>query len=205
MRLVRAHDLVRVTDPELLAANGAPDWVLPALRATPWVVVRRAAAAAGQLSVGVRGATRALRYATEIPIASVAEMLSPEALVPRIDDMPADLPARRSLHVVRRRLDALGETWGPTGSTGFELAAGSPAVTAESDLDLVVRATGRSSRARFARLARVLAELPARVDCQVETADGAIALAELVSDAGELVLRTPDGPRLIESPWRRAA
>ena len=205
LSLVRTHDLVRVTDPELLVPSGAPDWVLAAVSTTPWVVVRRAAAAAGQLSVGVRGATRALRHATAIPIASVAEALPPEALVPRIDDMPTDLPARRSLHAARRRLDALGETWGPTGSMGFELAAGAPTVTPESDLDLVVRARGWSSRARFERLAGVLAELPARVDCQIETAEGAIALTEIVSDARELLLRTPTGPRLIESPWWRAS
>ena len=45
---------------------------------------------------------------------------------------------------------------------------------------------------------RDLAALPVRVDCQVETPLGAIALAELVSASDDVLVRTPDGPRLVE-------
>ncbi|MGO9153015.1 phosphoribosyl-dephospho-CoA transferase MdcG domain-containing protein [Mycobacterium sp.] len=47
--------------------------------------------------------------------------------------------------------------------------------------------------------------MPARVDYQIEIDGGALALGELASGAREVLLRTPTGPRLILTPWPRAA
>jgi phosphoribosyl-dephospho-CoA transferase len=96
---------------------------------------------------------------------------------------------------------ALDFTWGPTGSVGYELATGIAAVTATSDIDLVVRAPHEVSRQRARLLLVELASLPIRIDVQIETPSGAIALAEYVAGGTQIAFRTVDGPRLVNDPW----
>jgi phosphoribosyl-dephospho-CoA transferase len=50
---------------------------------------------------------------------------------------------------------------------------------------------------RLAALHRELRSLVVRVDCQVETSTGAVALAELVDEQSDIMVRTTDGPRLV--------
>ena len=78
-------------------------------------------------------------------------------------------------------------------------------MTPSSDLDLLVRPTRRQARATLKRLHVALQRLPARVDCQIEIDDGAIALGELLLGAREVLVRTPTGPRLISAPWSNEA
>jgi phosphoribosyl-dephospho-CoA transferase len=192
----RPHDLLRLPGPEVLPRD-APPWVRRGLGAAPWVVVRRAAAPTGLIAVGVRGASRSERYATEIDLDDVDEVAAPEDL--------AHMPPRRELAVmstlqaVRPLLDDTGLPWGPTGSVGFELATGIPTATPESDLDLLVRVPRGSAEvlARLAALYREFGSLAVRVDCQVGTSAGAVALAELVGGPCEVMVRTAQGPRLV--------
>ena len=197
----RPHDLLRLAQPLDAVPEDAPPWVATALRAAPWVVVRRAAASEGQVAVGVRGTARAQRFAMQIPETAVTEVLSPEALAMRAATMRPALPAARALRAAAALLDEAGLPWGPTGSVGFELASGVRTVRASSDLDLLVRPTRLPARATLKRLHVALRRLPARVDCQIEIDDGAIALGELLSGAREVLVRTPTGPRLISAPW----
>ena len=201
----RPHDLLRLAQPLDAVPEDAPAWVATALRAAPWVVVRRAAASEGQVAVGVRGTARAERFAMQIPETAVTEVLSPEALAMRAATMRPALPVARALRAAAALLGEAGLPWGPTGSVGFELASGLRTVTASSDLDLLLRPTRLPARATLKRLHVALRRLPARVDCQIETDDGAIALDELLSGAPEVLVRTPTGPRLISAPWSDAA
>ena len=63
-------------------------------------------------------------------------------------------------------------------------------------------ATDPLPRRAAAALLDRLADLPARVDVLLETPTGAVALAEYA--AGDCLLRTPTGPRLVRDPWRPA-
>lgn len=149
------------------------------------------------IAVGVRGASRSERYATEVHPDDVREVVEPEDL--------AHMPARRELAVmstlqtVRPLLDDTGLRWGPTGSVGFELTTGIPTATAESDLDLLVRVPRGSEEVLrcLAALHREFGHLAVRVDCQVETSAGAVALTELVGGPSEVMVRTAEGPRLV--------
>jgi phosphoribosyl-dephospho-CoA transferase len=203
---MRPHDMLRMASGAGLLYEGvAPDWVSASLARAPWVVVRRARTPAGLIPVGVRGHTRAERFAT---------LLAPEAIAARVT--PEDLAAARgwrqmprarwvgSLHVldaIDELFASLGLVWGPTGSVGFELATGLAAAGAASDLDVVIR-TPEPLPLEIAReIADHLKRLPTRVDAQLDTSGGAAALAEYAR--GERVLlRTSDGPRLIHDPWR---
>jgi phosphoribosyl-dephospho-CoA transferase len=174
---VRPHDLLRLRRP--VDPDGAPAWVARALADTPWVVVRRATATPGTIAVGVRGRTRADRFAFDLDPAAAAARVRPEDLAHRL---PALAPA----------LD--GWVWGPTGSVGFELATGRQAVTPASDLDLLVRA---ATLPPLDELRRLHQALPDRADCLIETPGGAAALAELITGAPRILLRTETGPRLV--------
>ena len=198
MRSLRPHDLVRLSEAHLVHPD-APPWARAALNVTPWVVVRRASASHGRIAVGVRGTTRSDRYAAEIDPADVCEVVTPEDLALAIPMPDRELAATNALRVVRPLLEEAGLRWGPTGSVGFELATRFPAATPASDLDLLVQMPRGSSKAtgQLMALSRDLQRLNVRVDCQVETCLGAAALAELTGSRSDVMVRTPEGPRLM--------
>ncbi|GBD47352.1 malonate decarboxylase holo-ACP synthase [Methylopila sp. Yamaguchi] len=191
---VRPHDLLRLRTPAALEAVDAPDWVARSLAAAPWVVVRRAGFVRGRIAVGVRGNSRAERFAAVVAEAAVAERLSPEDLRDR--PPPRAHPAFAALAQLGPVLDAAGLPGGPAGAAGYELATGRPALTAASDLDLVLRFDGVPDMAALAAVSAAAARAPLRVDLVVETPAGAVALDELLGDSPQVLLRTPQGPRL---------
>ena len=93
-------------------------------------------------------------------------------------------------------------TWGVTGSTGYALATGIPVIHAASDLDLLIRAPEPLTRDALQRWQQQLTGALCRADTQVETPEGAFALAEWLRD-GKTLLKTRHGPRLVVDPWRR--
>ncbi len=189
------HDLLRL-NPGAAAwlPAGAPAWAARALCDVPWVVVRRAEVPAARIAVGIRGADRSHRLAWTIPPGLAADTVAPQSLA--AVNPAREVPALGALPAVRAIFGDL--RWGPTGSVGFELATGVPAATVTSDLDVVVRPAGEPSASpgRLRDVYEQLKSLPVRVDCQVETRSGAVALAELISDRDEVLVRTPHGPRL---------
>jgi phosphoribosyl-dephospho-CoA transferase len=194
----RPHDLLRLARAGVLPP-GAPPWANSALSVTPWVVVRRAVAPMGRIAVGVRGTSRSERYATAVDPDDICEVVAPEDLAHVLPRGRGELAAMCTLDTVRPVLDVTGLRWGPTGSVGFELATAIPTATPQSDLDLLVRVPSGVSAALtlLAALHRQFRSLAARVDCQVETPSGAIALAELVDGASDVMVRTAAGPRLV--------
>ena len=169
------------------------------MRITPWVVVRRALAPIDRVAVGVRGANRSERYATEVELGAVCQAVAPEDLAHTAPAPGRELAVMDTLSAIRPLLDATGLEWGPTGSVGFELATGVPTATPESDLDLVVRVSIGSQNVvpRLTELHRHLHSLSGRVDCQVETTSGAVALAEIVGGQSDIMVRTVEGPHLV--------
>jgi phosphoribosyl-dephospho-CoA transferase len=201
----RAHDLLRVA--RLDRADNEPDWVREALTRAPWAVVRRAGAAAGFVAVGIRGATRAQRFGTWLHHQDIESICSPEDL---LDTSPSGnrlaLPAFAALVALRASSSALdGYAWGPTGSAGFELAAGVPTISASSDLDLLIRMPERPAPAAIRTLADTLSHAAdragTRIDAQLETPGGGVALAELAAGKPLVLARASDGPRLVADPW----
>jgi phosphoribosyl-dephospho-CoA transferase len=213
------HDLLRLRHVPHWPA--APAWVQATLAELPLVVVRRATAPPGRVSVGVRGAHRAARFAGLVSLADIAAVARPEALVEatasvlasvaRAHDAPrhAGLPAFMVLRQVAAVLQPFRLAWGPTGSVGFELASGVPVVHGHSDLDLLVRTPQRLARASAQHLLQALsapaAQAGIRVDVQLETPGGAVALAEYASGAKHLLLRTGKAALLVEDPWAACA
>ena len=198
----RTHDLLRIASVATLC-RGTPDWVAHALRAAPWVVVRRAHCASGRVPVGIRGVHRGHRHATDISKDMVSEILSPPDLLDRVDNLP-DLPATRALRGAAQLLAPMGLRWGPGGSVGFTLATGVCAITAASDLDLILTADHLPPRALLAAVRDALRTLPVRVDAQLDLPIGGVALDELLSGTDRVLIRTADGPVLSDASalWR---
>lgn len=204
----RAHDLLRVA--RLAPCDDEPDWVRGALARAPWVVVRRTCAAAGFVAVGVRGSVRSERFGTWLNNEDIESSVRPEDLL-GIDPLRARraLPAFIALATLRMAASPLrNHAWGPTGSAGFELATGVPTLTASSDLDILIRLPQRISRAAIDSLAQTLAQAASRagtrIDAQLETPAGGVALAELAAHKPRVLARASRSAQLVADPWQAA-
>ncbi|MFG1932812.1 malonate decarboxylase holo-ACP synthase [Mycobacterium sp. NPDC048908] len=197
MTTPRPHDLVRIGSAAQLCRT-SPQWVTPALRDAPWVVVRRARCAPGFLPVGIRGQGRSRRHATAVELSCITEVVTPADLVGHIDELP-DGAVKETLGRVAALLAPTGLRWGPGGSVGFTLATGVCAVTPGSDLDIVLTLDDVPPLATLAALRESFRVLPARVDCQLDLPIGGVALDELLSPADLVLVRTADGPILTKA------
>lgn len=180
----------------------APGWVGAAVGAGQPLVARRAPAPAGQVAVGVRGAERGQRYATFMALAQVNRIVRPEQLIDALGRQP--WPALQALTWVRPWMDGTGLVWGVAGSAGFELASGVAAVHAASDLDLILRTPRRVGRDWAAALVRALEGAPCRVDVQLQTPAGGVALRDWAGPSRQVLLKGVEAARLVEQPWARA-
>lgn len=205
---MRPHDLLRLADGAGLShEESVPAWIPTSLTRAACVVVRRAHAPAGLIPVGVRGRTRAERFAALLALDAVAARVTPEDLVCargwRNMVRARWIRSLRVLDAVDELFAALGLAWGPTGSVGFELATGVAAASTDSDLDVVVRAPEPLPLGNAREIADHLNRLPTCVDAQLDTPAGAVMLSEYAR-GDRVLLRTPDGPRLTWDPWRDA-
>jgi phosphoribosyl-dephospho-CoA transferase len=192
------HDLLWGLPASALPVD-APAWAFEVVGLGHPVVVRRARVAAGLVAVGVRGRSRDQRYATHMKLDEVQRRVRPEALNTMTPD--ADWPALRALQQIRPLMEALGLPWGVAGSAGFELASGVPVLHAGSDLDLILRTPHFIDRQHAARLVEQLAGAVCRIDLQLQTPLGAVALREWAGTSRQVLLKTEDGARLVDNPW----
>ena len=202
--LPRVHDLVLLRSGDVgTACMAEPPWVTPALRHTPWVVVRRTPAPPGKLAVGVRGAVREQRWGGFIELSQVALTKKPSQLrcsLPR--DCRRMIPALKALTFIETVLEHMDLDWGPAGSVGFELATGNPVATEGSDLDVVVFASRRIDAVTARDLWLSLAASPAKIDLRIETPVCGFSLEEYArAESTKVLIRRPAGRRLVEDPW----
>ena len=193
-----AHDLLWGMTPAQLPAD-APLWAVESLAAGQPVVVRRALSADGFVAVGVRGVLREQRLAAFMAVDSIACRVSPEALC-QIDS-ERDLPVMQALKQLRPMLDDCGWVWGVSGSVGFELASGFRAMHAASDLDLILRAPQMIGRDQARELVALFDQTACRVDMQLQTPFGAVALREWASGSARVLLKNAHQAALVIDPW----
>lgn len=195
---VLAHDLLWGMTPEQLPAD-APQWAIDSLAAGKPVVVRRAVSTEGLIAVGVRGVLREQRLAAFMPVDSIACRVTPEALCHV--ESERDLPVMQALRQLRPVLDDCGWIWGVSGSAGFELASGFAAMHEASDLDLILRTPQLITRNQARKLVAVFDQAICRVDMQLQTPFGAVALREWAGNASRVLLKNAHEASLVSDPW----
>lgn len=240
----RPHDLIWVADPAALHWRGdVPGWCAHWLQCgapTPVVLRRENTGDPNLLPVGIRGVHRRQRQAAYLERRAVARILPPEQIIRSInmtEGMGVTGQALQSsqgnvklerllgteLPVILRNLlpamAGIGLPWGPTGSLGFALATGLPALHADSDIDLLVRAPAPLSQEQVRALAAVVAGSARPIDMQIDTGAGGFAFKEWVARNPEwaghdaryprsgprrVLLKTGAGPVLAHDPWRGA-
>ncbi|KIU52427.1 phosphoribosyl-dephospho-CoA transferase [Pseudomonas putida] len=194
------HDLLWTTALDGLPAD-APVWAVNVLQQGRPVVVRRAEGAPGQVAVGLRGSNREQRYASWIPASSVQRQVSPEQLA-AYPIGTRQWPALQALAQLRPVLDATGLVWGVSGSAGYELACGVAVLHQHSDLDLILRTPAPMSRLAARQLLERLRTPLCRIDVQLQTPGGAVALGEWAGDARQVLLKASTGACLAADPWQ---
>ena len=180
----------------------APAWVVDVVRLGHPVVVRRAQVLDGLVAVGVRGRSRDERYATVLKCADIVKQIKPEQLVDGRVKHGNDWPALHALRQIRPVMNVLGLPWGVAGSVGFELASDVPVLHQDSDMDLILRTDWFFSRQQAAELVEALQGAACRIDLQLQTPAGAVALREWAGRAQKVLLKADDGARLVDNPWQ---
>src|SRR5580704_16431712 len=196
------HDLIKIKKEEDLSTDlPLPAWVSESLNLAPFVVVRRSHSPDGNIPVGVRGRERGQRFPAWLRQKKAVAVITPYSLMGSANwnrvDNPGAPAAIRSLRQVTSLLQSTGYRWGPTGSVGFELAANTTTVKEDSDLDILIDLPEFVPILSAARLMEHLQRrMLVRLDVQLNTPQGSLALAEYISAATVLV-KGNSGPVLL--------
>jgi phosphoribosyl-dephospho-CoA transferase len=195
---LEAHDLLWGMSADALAGD-APLWVKAVLQRGDPVVVRRAITAADQVAVGIRGQFRHQRYAAVMPRSTITRQLKPEALT-QVEIHQFKHLAER-LQSISSIMKNFSGCWGYTGSFGFELATGIATVTAQSDIDLLIRTEQPFTKQQAIELLENFQQAGLNVDIQLQLPQGGLALKEWARNSGKVLLKRPDGAVLVGNPW----
>lgn len=203
---LKVNDLLKInTVNDLIGDFIDSPWIDEAVKRAPLVVVRRAPLINNVVPIGIRGTNRSQRLAANILYSNIIEIITPEQLVEgklwRNNKHIRETQIFKTLEAVDSTFQSYSMTWGPTGSVGFELASGVETVTATSDLDIVVRAPSFLSIKTAKDIIKELSTVITKVDIQIETPKGSLALAEYARGDSNILIRTFNGPRLIKNPW----
>lgn len=203
MPLPRAHDLIWITESDLLESDDdLPDWVTHGWRRQLPLVVRRDRRDDGAIPVGVRGMARIQRAAAWVQPANVTRVVTPESLV--IDVNKLLCSSFISQQPVQALVTLVGSglpwQWGVTGSCAYALASDIPVMHADSDLDLLIRCDLPVQATTFNVFNNLLQTLPCRVDVQINTPLGGFSLSEWLR-GGDVLLKTDRGPKRVNNPW----
>lgn len=198
MSAPQAHDLLWGMPLSALPEQ-APDWAWQAIATGQPVVVRRAVTHEDQVAMGIRGAQRQQRLGCVMPKAAIQRIVKPEQLI--VVDAEQFPVIAEKVQPIAQVLQATEWTWGITGSTGFELATGLHVTHANSDLDILIRMPNELSKADAKALWDALQQTSVRMDVQLQTPHGGVALADWANARHQVLLKRSQGAVLVDNPW----
>lgn len=199
------HDLIKIKDYKNLNIDFLNyDWALESLKKSPFVVVRRAPISNKLIPIGIRGSLRSQRLAAFLPFSDIYNIFKPTYIVENKLWLQSSHIKNTNMYSA---IEALYKTfeeynleWGICGSAGFELITKIPTVTENSDLDIMIKietAGNLFSAASAKELCKKLFDTKIKIDIQIETPKGAVALTEYSSETNPILIRTINGPKLI--------
>ncbi len=203
---LKTHDLLKIKNVDAFLENLQQDnWINEAIRRAPFVVVRRCILTESLIPVGIRGFERSQRLAASLCYNNISDKISPEQISKlnlwENNEHIKNTKIYNILQSVDYILEQEGISWGPTGSTGFELVSGITTVNKGSDLDIIIRAENPLNLNTAIRVKEKLDEIPFVIDSQIETPKGSISLIEYSRNVHPILLRTVNGPCLVNDPW----
>lgn len=203
---LRVNDLLKInTVNDLIGDFTECPWINEAVKRAPFVVVRRAPLINNMVPVGIRGDNRSQRLAATVLYSNITEIITPEELAYgklwRTNRHISRTEMLKTLEAVDSIFKGYNIIWGPTGSVGFELASGVETVTETSDLDIIARTPSFLPINTAKDITKELLKMPIKIDIQLETSKGSIALSEYARGDGNVLLRAINGPRLVKNPW----
>lgn len=199
MKALQAHDLLWGMTVDHLDGS-APIWAIEAMQAGHPVVVRRAITDSSMIAVGIRGNARHQRYATQMPKPAIIRCVSPEQLVNI--DLQAFPHLQKRLVGIANVMEYFAVQWGYSGSVGFELATGIRVVHAQSDIDLIMRMPNYVDKQLAHQMLIQLEETTEKVDVQLQTPNGGVALKEWARGSSKILLKSSHAAVLVENPWQ---
>ena len=199
MKALQAHDLLWGMTVDHLDGS-APIWAIEAMQAGHPVVVRRAITDSAMVAVGIRGKARHQRYATQMPKPAIIRCVSPEQLVNI--DLQAFPHLQQRLVGIANVMEYFAVQWGYAGSVGFELATGIRVVHAQSDIDLIMRMPNYLDKQLAHQMLIQLEETTEKVDVQLQTPHGGVALKEWARGSSKILLKSSHAAVLVENPWQ---
>ena len=199
MKALQAHDLLWGMTVDHLDGS-APIWAIEAMQAGHPVVVRRAITDSAMVAVGIRGKARHQRYATQMPKSAIIRCVSPEQLVNI--DLQAFPHLQQRLVGIANVMEYFAVQWGYAGSVGFELATGIRVVHAQSDIDLIMRMPNYLDKQLAHQMLIQLEETTEKVDVQLQTPHGGVALKEWARGSSKILLKSSHAAVLVENPWQ---
>lgn len=194
---IKVHDIVKFNNlDQLETISTIPDWVYDAQSAANYGVVRRMPISNQIIPIGLRGNSREQRFGTFIHENHIVEIITPNALVERIDkfDNKFYYPI---LKRIRDQFQQFNFIWGPTGSIGFELATSINVTSINSDIDLLIYIESLEEPL-LEEVGECLSGFSRPIDIQVEVPNvGAFLLKDYLNhkDHG-FIVRTAFGPQL---------
>lgn len=199
MKALQAHDLLWGMTVDQLDGS-APIWAIEAMQAGHPVVVRRAITDSAMVAVGIRGKARHQRYATQMPKAAIIRCVSPEQVLNI--DLQAFPHLQQRLVGIANVMEYFAVQWGYAGSVGFELATGIRVVHAQSDIDLIMRMPNYVDKQLAHQMLIQLEETTEKVDVQLQTPHGGVALKEWARGSSKILLKSSHAAVLVENPWQ---
>jgi phosphoribosyl-dephospho-CoA transferase len=202
--ILKVHDLLWISEQSEFFSSEQPSWVRDALQRRSVVVVRRAQAPPGFVSVGIRGDARGQRHAAWLRVCDVQAYRTPESLAAQRgwlnNSMGIASRLLAALALVSEISDKEQIVWGPTGSVGYQLATTFPVTTAASDLDVLLRCRLRPDRTQMKAFDKALRNSPARVDVVLEGPLGGVAINEYLASE-EVLIKGSEGPHIAAFNW----
>ncbi|MGX7265027.1 malonate decarboxylase holo-ACP synthase [Enterococcus crotali] len=196
--MIEAHDIVRI-HPSFMSTKEWPDWFKATDRL--YATVRRAVVNEKVIPVGLRGQQRNQRFAFELPVTAVEEVIHPWELIQKDSFRQkevADFSAYQAYIQARKLLQET--TWGVGGSLGFELATDYPTIKETSDLDVLIYV--KESAELPLEVIRQNLSLFSQWDTQVITKKGGFSLKEYLQNPNKkILLKTITGPILTDKLW----
>lgn len=199
------HDLIKIKDYKNLNIDFSNyAWALEALKKSPFVVIRRAPISNKLTPIGIRGSLRSQRLAAFLPFSDIDNIFKPTYIVENKLWLQSSHIKNTNMYSAIEALYNIFEEynlkWGICGSVGFELITNILTVTENSDLDIMIKietADNLFSAASAKELCQKLFDIKVKIDIQIETPKGAVALTEYASETNPILMRTINGPKLI--------